>query len=137
MKCHALLYGIKDNKKVKDLLELVGLDRTGKKKVSNFSLGMKQRLAIAQTLVNDPEILILDEPINGLDPQGIIEIRHLILKLVKEKDLTVLVSSHILAELGQLATRIGIIKNGVLIDEFEPKNLGKKPLEEYYMEKIK
>lgn len=117
LKAHALLYGIRDESKIKGLLELVGLHDTGKKKVGNFSLGMRQRMAIAQALINDPEILILDEPTNGMDPQGIVEIRHFLQKLRQDKGITILISSHILAELQQLATRIGIIDKGVLIDE--------------------
>jgi len=136
MRAHGLLYGVKDIEKIKKILELVGLANTGKKKVANFSLGMKQRLAIGQALINDPELLILDEPTNGMDPQGIIEIRHMLQKLVAENGMTILISSHILGELQQLATRFGIIKDGKLIDEFSVKNLGKKTLEQYYIEKL-
>jgi ABC-2 type transport system ATP-binding protein len=136
LRCHGLLYGVRDDRKIKDLLGLVGLANTNKKKVADFSLGMKQRLALAQALVNDPEILILDEPTNGLDPQGIIEIRHLLLKFASQNGLTILISSHILAELSQLATRFGIIKDGKLIDEFRTKDIGKKPLEQYYMQVV-
>lgn len=104
-------------------LELVGLADTGKKKAKNFSLGMKQRLAIAIALIGDPEFLILDEPTNGLDPMGIKEIRELILRLNKERGITVLISSHILGELSKLATRYGIIHKGVLIEEFTDQEL--------------
>jgi ABC-2 type transport system ATP-binding protein len=123
-------YAIKTNN-----LELVGLSNTGKKKVKNFSLGMKQRLAIAQALINDPKVLILDEPTNGLDPQGIVEIRKFLQKLNTD-GMTILISSHILAELSQLATRFGLIKDGVLIDEFTPDKIGQKTLEQYYLEKV-
>lgn len=133
---HSLLYGKIADEKLLSLLELVGLKNTGKKKTKNFSLGMKQRLAIAQALLNDPELLILDEPTNGMDPQGIIEIRRLLQKLVTEHGITILISSHILAELQQLVTRIGIIKEGKLIDETDVKSIGKKTLEQYYMEKV-
>lgn len=126
LKAHALLYGIHDVNKIKGLLELVGLHDTGKKKVGNFSLGMRQRMAIAQALINDPEILILDEPTNGMDPQGIVEIRHFLQKLSKDKGITILISSHILAELQQLATRIGIIDKGVLIDELSISEIASK-----------
>jgi ABC-2 type transport system ATP-binding protein len=132
---HSMLYGNIPNTKIWSLLELVGLKNTGKKTVKNFSLGMKQRLAIAQCLVNDPKVLILDEPTNGLDPQGIVEIRHLIQKLVAENGITVLISSHILAELQQLVTRIGIIKDGKLVDETDVKSV-KGSLEDYYLEKV-
>jgi ABC-2 type transport system ATP-binding protein len=109
--------------KIDEMLALVGLSDTGKKKAKNFSLGMKQRLAIAIALMGEPEFLLLDEPINGLDPSGIKEIRELILKLNKEKNITILVSSHILGELSKIATRYGVINNGVLVDEFTNEEL--------------
>jgi ABC-2 type transport system ATP-binding protein len=138
MKAHSLLYGKPDEARIKELLDLVGLGDTGKKKVRNFSLGMKQRLAIAQALINKPELLILDEPTNGMDPMGIIEIRKLLQKLVAEHNLTILVSSHILSELQQLATRFGIIDRGILLDEFtakEIKDKGFANLEDYFVQK--
>ncbi len=106
-----------------DTLKLVGLDRTGKKKAKNFSLGMRQRLGIAIALVGDPDFLVLDEPANGLDPQGIIEIRELILKLNRERQITVLISSHILDELSKLATHYGFIGNGRMIKEISAGQL--------------
>lgn len=102
---------------IPELLKLVGLENTGKKKAKNFSLGMKQRLGIAVALAGDPDFLVLDEPANGLDPQGIVEIRELILKLNREKQITVLISSHILDELSRLATHYGIIDGGRMIKE--------------------
>lgn len=116
----------KDKSEVDDLLNLVGLSGVGKKKVKKFSLGMKQRLGIAMALLGDPEFLILDEPTNGLDPEGIVEIRELILKLNREKNVTVLISSHILEELVKLVTRIGIIHQGKLIDEFNIEELNER-----------
>lgn len=111
---------------IDDLLKLVGLSNTGKKKAKNFSLGMKQRLGIAIALANNPDFLILDEPINGLDPQGIIEIRELILKLNKEKRITILISSHYLDELSKIATHYGFLDNGSIIKEISSEELMKK-----------
>ena len=105
------------------ILQLVGLENTGKKKAKNFSLGMRQRLGIAIALAGDPDFLVLDEPANGLDPQGIIEIRELILKLNREQQITVLISSHILDELSKLATHYGFIDNGRLVKELSADEL--------------
>lgn len=117
------LLGSKNKSMIDETLNLVGLNNVGNKKVKKFSLGMKQRLGIAMTLMGDPEFLILDEPTNGLDPEGIIEIRQMLKKLNEEKGLTILISSHILGELSKLATRYGIINEGVLIDEFTSSEL--------------
>lgn len=106
-----------------DLLELVGLANTGKKKAKNFSLGMRQRLGIAVALAGDPDFLVLDEPVNGLDPQGIIEIRELILKINRERQITVLISSHILDELSRLATHYGFIDKGRMVKEISAEEL--------------
>lgn len=108
---------------ISDLLKLVGLENTGRKKARNFSLGMKQRLGIAIALAGDPDFLVLDEPVNGLDPQGIIEIRELILKLNRERQITVLISSHILEELSKLATHFGFIDGGRMIKEISAEEL--------------
>lgn len=105
------------------LLALVGLSGTGKKKAKNFSLGMRQRLGIAIALAGDPDFLILDEPVNGLDPQGIIEMRELILKLNREHQITVLISSHILDELSKLATHYGFIDRGRMVREISAGEL--------------
>ncbi|MET0636468.1 MAG: ABC transporter ATP-binding protein [Chitinophagaceae bacterium] len=101
--------------RVEEVLRIVGLDQTGKKKAKQFSLGMKQRLSIAIALLHEPELLILDEPTNGLDPNGIIETRELIRKLNKEHNTTVLVSSHILNEVERMATHVGIIHKGTML----------------------
>lgn len=106
-----------------ELLKLVGLENTEKKKAGNFSLGMRQRLGIAVALCGSPDFIVLDEPINGLDPQGIIEIRELILKLNREHQITVLISSHILDELSKLATHYGFIDSGKIVREMSAKEL--------------
>ena len=108
---------------ITELLKLVGLEDTGRKKVKNFSLGMRQRLGIAVALAGDPDFLVLDEPVNGLDPQGIIEIRELILRLNKEQQITVLISSHILDELSRIATHYGFIDKGRIVKEISAKEL--------------
>ncbi len=110
-------------KETKELLELVGLADTGNKKAKNFSLGMRQRLGIAISLVGNPDFLILDEPINGLDPEGIIEIRELILKLNKEHGITFLISSHYLDELSKIATNYGFVEKGKIIKEVSAEEL--------------
>ena len=108
---------------LKELLKLVGLENTGKKKAKNFSLGMRQRLGIAVALCGDPDFLVLDEPVNGLDPQGIIEMRELILRLNREHQITVLISSHILDELSRLATHYGFIDAGRIVKEISAEEL--------------
>lgn len=108
---------------IPDLLKLVGLEHTGKKKAKNFSLGMRQRLGIAVCLAGNPDFLMLDEPINGLDPEGIIEIRELILKLNREEGITILISSHILDELARVATHFGFIDKGRIVREITAEEL--------------
>ena len=125
LKRFSLLYGA-DESKVDEILKWVGLSNTGNKKAKDFSLGMRQRLGIAIALLGDPELLLLDEPINGLDPEGIKEIRDLILKLNKEHNITILISSHLLDELSKLVTRYGIINNGRMIEEITSKELHEK-----------
>ncbi|MBR3161602.1 MAG: ATP-binding cassette domain-containing protein [Bacilli bacterium] len=125
LKRFSILYDA-DESQIKELLELVGLGNTGKRKVKDFSLGMKQRLGIAVALLGKPEFLLLDEPINGLDPEGIKEIRDVIIKLNKEKNITFLISSHLLDELSKIVTRYGIINKGELIEEIDAKELKNK-----------
>lgn len=117
------IMGMPNDKNITELLELVGLGNTGKKKTGKFSMGMKQRLSIAIALLAYPDFLILDEPVNGLDPTGIKEIRDLLIKLNEEWHITILISSHILGELSKMATRYGVIDNGSLIEEFTAKEL--------------
>lgn len=112
---------------IDELLKIVGLESVSDKKAAGeFSLGMRQRLGIALALVGDPSMIILDEPINGLDPQGIVEVRHTLEKLRDEKGITIMVSSHILAELGKIADSYGIIHEGKLIDQFTTTELEEK-----------
>ena len=121
-----LVLGTPSESGIDGILRLVGLGDTGKKKAKDFSLGMRQRLAIAVALAGNPDFLVLDEPVNGLDPQGIIEIRELILKLNKEHGITVLISSHILDELAKLATHYGFIDGGRMITEMSADELDKR-----------
>ena len=119
------------------VLRMVGLKNTTKK-VKNFSLGMRQRLGLARAFLTKPRLLILDEPINGLDPVGIQEIRNLLLSLSKEHGITILISSHILSEISQIADKIGIIKNGKIIEQVSMKELAREDvdLEEYFMSRF-
>ena len=117
------LFGIHDKQYIENILKIVGLSDTGKKKTKHFSLGMKQRLGIGLALVGEPDLLVLDEPINGLDPQGIAEIRDMLLRLKEEQNMTILISSHILEELSKIATHYGIIHNGNLLQELTREEL--------------
>lgn len=123
LKLKCLAMGIRKKGTIEDLLKIVGLSDVGKKKVKNFSLGMKQRLGVALALVGNPDLVILDEPINGLDPQGIAEIRETLSKLNKERNITFIISSHILEELSKIATHYGIIHDGVLLQELTREEL--------------
>lgn len=115
--------GINDKKYGEEILQMVGLKNTNKKKVKDFSLGMKARLGLGLSLVGNPDIIILDEPINGLDPQGIVEVRNIIEKLNRERKITFLISSHILDELAKISTNFAIINEGELIANFTRKEL--------------
>jgi ABC-2 type transport system ATP-binding protein len=112
--------------RVKEILDFVGLSDTGSKKAGDFSLGMKQRLGIGIALLGDPEFLVLDEPVNGLDPAGIKEVRDIILDLNRNKGMTVLISSHLLDELAKIVGRYGIINNGALVEELSADELKKR-----------
>lgn len=126
LKMKAIGMGVYKKQAILDILKLVGLDGVGSKKVKQFSLGMKQRLGVGLALVGSPDLLILDEPINGLDPQGIVEMRHILERLNHEKNITILVSSHILEELYKIVTHVGIINKGELIAELTKEEIDEK-----------
>ena len=123
LKMQCLAGGMTDFSVIPEVLEMVGLPYTGNKKAKDFSLGMRQRLGIAAALITAPEFLILDEPVNGLDPQGIVEVRELLQRLNRERGITVFISSHILGELSKLATSFGFIEKGVLLKEISAEEL--------------
>lgn len=123
--------GIPDKNRVNEVLNMVGLSDTGKKYVRNFSLGMRQRLGIANALLTKPEVMVLDEPINGLDPEGIVEIREMLLKLNKEQHITIIISSHILSELSLLCTDYLFINHGQILQSLTAEEL-KVSCSEYY-----
>ncbi|MBO4877794.1 MAG: ATP-binding cassette domain-containing protein [Ruminococcus sp.] len=118
--------GVPDLKRIDEVLEIVGLGDTGKKKVGNFSLGMRQRLGIAGALLTKPEIMVLDEPVNGLDPEGIVEVRELLLRLNRDNHITILISSHILAELSQMCTDYMFINKGKMVSFRSAEELRKE-----------
>ena len=126
LRIFATLRGVPNNHAIKDALDLVGLPYKDKKLFSQYSLGMKQRLAIALAVMHDPELLILDEPINGLDPIGIAEVRSFIRELCDARGKTILISSHILSEISLLADDVGILDHGVLLEESSMKDLEKR-----------
>jgi ABC-2 type transport system ATP-binding protein len=115
--------GLPDKSRIDEVLNIVGLKDTGKKQVKNFSLGMKQRLGIAGALLSKPEIMVLDEPVNGLDPEGIVEIRELLLKLNREQGITIVISSHLLSELSLLCTDYIFIRKGEIIKKISSEEL--------------
>lgn len=123
LKQQYMILGLPSYDGLEELLKLVGLENTGKKKAKYFSLGMKQRLGIALALVGEPDFVVLDEPVNGLDPQGIVEMRELLLKLNRERQITILISSHILDELSRLATYYGFIDSGRMVKELSAEEL--------------
>ena len=123
---YRLQRGIPGRHVTEEALEDVGLAGTGKKKFKNFSLGMKQRLGLALALMNRPDLLLLDEPINGLDPEGIVEFRNILLDLCRQRQTTILISSHILSELSNLATCYGFIDNGLMLEQITAKALETK-----------
>ena len=138
LRLHLAYMGIEDTH-VEQTLCRVGLPGTGSQPVSTFSLGMRQRLAIARAIIHRPEVLILDEPVNGLDPVGIKEMRILFRRLVKEEGMTILISSHLLSEIEQVADRVGVIANGTVVQEAEMANIRKQhpsDMEDYFISLI-
>lgn len=133
MRIQYMLYGLPSEEGINELLKTMNLDGAGKEKVKNFSLGMKQRLGIAMALAGNPDFLILDEPANGLDPQGIVELRELLIELNSNRDITILVSSHILEELPRFATCYGFLKNGRIIKELSAEELNAQCREYMWM----
>ncbi len=133
LKVRTLMYGLSD-KRIREVLEMVNLTNTGKKRAGNFSMGMKQRLGIAIALLNNPKLLILDEPMNGLDPIGINDLRELI-KTFPNQGITVIISSHILSEIEQTADHIGIVVNGKLM--YQEKFLKSENLEALFMDIVR
>lgn len=125
LKYIAKLRGISDNK-IPEILEIVNLSKDGNRKAKQYSLGMKQRLAIAMALLSEPELLLLDEPVNGLDPNGIVEMRKLLVKLNQDKGVTIFVSSHLLSEIEKMCTHVAIINHGKLQFEGTMKALSEK-----------
>ena len=123
MKYLMYLRGVADEKRIDELLEYVGLAGTGKKTAGKFSLGMRQRLGLAMSLISKPEIMVLDEPINGLDPEGILDIRKMLAGLSAKENMTILISSHILKELSTLCTDYAIVREGSLIEELSAEEL--------------
>lgn len=118
--------GIPERECVREVLKVVNLENTGGKKFKNFSLGMKQRLGLALAIMANPDLMILDEPINGLDPTGIVEFREILQRLNRERHTTIIISSHILSELSQLATQYGFINNGRFVEQISAKDLEEK-----------
>lgn len=138
LKAQSIALGLEySRRQIEELLDLVGLLRAKNKKVKEYSLGMKQRLGIALALIGNPELLILDEPINGLDPEGIIEIRNIVTKLNTEQNMTIIISSHILDELAKVATKFCVIHCGKVVLEKTKedflKECGSLPIDEYYL----
>lgn len=139
LKLTGILFGVNEKDKILEILKLVGLENTGKKKVKNFSLGMRQRLGIGIALLKNPDVVVLDEPMNGLDPEGMIEIRKLLYKLNQEFGMTIVISSHLLSELYQLAEEFILVRRGTVIEQITKEDINiseGESLEDYYMKKV-
>ena len=126
LRMQQILYGQKDEERIKKLLDRVGLGKVKNKKAKDFSLGMKQRLGIAMSLIQNPELIILDEPVNGLDPMGMVDVRNLLRSLCEDDGITIIISSHILAELYQLVTDYIIISHGEIVECLTKEKLDEK-----------
>lgn len=139
LELHCDYMGARYKENIDKYLQIMGISDAANKKVKSFSLGMKQRLAIARALLTNPEILILDEPINGLDPKGITDIRELLIEINKKHGTTILITSHIIAEMERIAHTVGIIEKGVMLAELSMKEIRAKKidLETYYLTLIK
>ena len=133
MKYLMYLRGVADESRIDELLEFVGLADTGRKPAGKFSLGMRQRLGLAMSLIAKPEIMVLDEPINGLDPEGILDIRNMLADLVRKENMTILISSHILKELSTLCTDYAIVREGCLVEELSAEELEAKTRSYYVL----
>ena len=133
MKYLMYLRGVADESRIDELLEFVGLADTGRKPAGKFSLGMRQRLGLAMSLISKPEIMVLDEPINGLDPEGILDIRNMLADLVRKENMTILISSHILKELSTLCTDYAIVREGCLVEELSAEELEAKTRSYYVL----
>jgi len=139
MKEQSYLLGLRDAKQIETVLQIVGLTACDEKKVKNYSLGMTQRVKLAMALLERPDILILDEPLNGLDPDGIADLRNLLLDLNRKHSITILISSHILSELEQIATSFGILHDGIIVRELSTHDAlhDGKSMEEIYLQYTK
>lgn len=137
LKLNANLYENVDEKRIKEVVKIVGLEERINEKVSHYSLGMKQRLGIARAILNRPKLLLLDEPTNGLDPEGIVELRELIIKISQDDGISILISSHNLYEISTCCKRVIIIKEGKIIDDKIIEGIDVKSLEDIFIKQMK
>lgn len=137
LKLNANLYENVDEKRIKEVVKIVGLEERINEKVSHYSLGMKQRLGIARAILNRPKLLLLDEPTNGLDPEGIVELRELIIKISQDDGISILISSHNLYEISACCKRVIIIKEGQIIGNKVTEGMDVKSLEDVFIKEMK